>query len=145
MSAEVLDHSEPIGEAERNAARVFDADRNDFVTNGSSTANRVILMSSVTRNQIALGDRNCHKSVEHAMTLSDAIPTYLMPVRNHLGLIGPIPTRRLSAAAVRMSIAANPLVTSAMDPNAVHAVITNSTCATTSNASNASRHRSACR
>ncbi|MEP7298244.1 MAG: Orn/Lys/Arg decarboxylase N-terminal domain-containing protein [Burkholderiales bacterium] len=123
----LLDHSGPIGEAERNAARVFGSDRSYFVTNGSSTSNRVILMASVTRNQIALCDRNCHKSVEHAMTLSGAIPTYLMPVRNHLGLIGPIPSRRLSAAAVRKSIVANPLVTSDIDPHAVHAVITNST------------------
>ncbi len=64
----LLDHSGPIGEAEHNAARVFGADRTYFVTNGSSTSNRVILMSSVTRDQIALCDRNCHKSVEHAMT-----------------------------------------------------------------------------
>ncbi|MEO6531969.1 MAG: Orn/Lys/Arg decarboxylase N-terminal domain-containing protein, partial [Pseudolysinimonas sp.] len=112
----LLDHSGPIGEAERNAARIFGADRTYFVTNGSSTSNRVILMASVTRNQIALCDRNCHKSVEHAMTLSGAIPTYLMPVRNHLGLIGPIPSQRLEASAVAERIAANPLVTSDIDP-----------------------------
>ena len=123
----LLDHSGPIGEAERNAARVFGADRTYFVTNGSSTSNRVILMSSVTRDQIALCDRNCHKSVEHAMTLSGAIPTYLMPSRNYLGLIGPIPSQRLEAPVVRKSIAANPLVTAGIDPAAVHAVITNST------------------
>jgi arginine decarboxylase len=123
----LLDHSGPIGEAEHNAARVFGADRTYFVTNGSSTSNRVILMASVTRNQIALCDRNCHKSVEHAMTLSGAIPTYLMPVRNYLGLIGPIPSRRLEASVVRKSIAANPLVTEGIVREAVHAVITNST------------------
>jgi arginine decarboxylase len=123
----LLDHSGPIGEAERNAARVFGADRTYFVTNGSSTSNRVILMASVTRNQIALCDRNAHKSVEHAMTLSGAIPTYLMPSRNYLGLIGPIPSSRLEAAAVAKGIAANPLVTKGIDPAAVHAVITNST------------------
>jgi lysine decarboxylase/arginine decarboxylase len=123
----LLDHSGPIGVAEHNAARVFGADRTYFVTNGSSTSNRVILMSSVTRDQIALCDRNCHKSVEHAMTLSGAIPTYLMPVRNYLGLIGPIPASRLTAAAVRKIIAANPLVTDRIDPAPVHAIITNST------------------
>ena len=123
----LLDHSGPIGEAERNAARVFGADRTYFVTHGSSTSNRVILMSSVTRNQIALCDRNCHKSVEHAMTLSGAIPTYLMPARNYLGLIGPIPSQRLEPSVVAASIAANPLVTAGIDPAAVHAVITNST------------------
>ena len=77
----LLDHSGPIGEAERNAARVFGSDRIYFVTNGLSTSNRVILIASATRNQIALCDRNCHKSVEHAMPLSGAIPTYLMPAR----------------------------------------------------------------
>ena len=123
----LLKHSGPIGEAEHNAARVFGADRTYFVTNGSSTSNRVILMSSVTRDQIALCDRNCHKSVEHAITLSGAIPTYMMPVRNYLGLIGPIPASRLTAKAVSESIAANPLVTEQTDPVPVHAIITNST------------------
>jgi arginine decarboxylase len=123
----LLDHSGPIGAAERNAARIFGADRTYFVTNGSSTSNRVILMASVTRDQIALCDRNCHKSVEHAMTLSGAIPTYLMPSRNYLGLIGPVPAKRLAPAAIRAAIAANPLVTAEVDPVPVHAVMTNST------------------
>jgi len=123
----LLDHSGPIGEAERNAARIFGADRTYFVTNGSSTSNRVILMASVTRDQIALCDRNCHKSVEHAMTLSGAIPTYLMPSRNYLGLIGPIPSQRLSPAAVHEGIAANALVTKNIDGKPIHAVVTNST------------------
>lgn len=123
----LLDHSGPIGEAERYAARVFGADRTYFVTNGSSTSNRVILMASVTRDQIALCDRNCHKSVEHAMTLSGAIPTYLMPSRNYLGLIGPIPPQRLAPADIHDSIAANALVTEGIDGKPVHAVVTNST------------------
>lgn len=123
----LLDHSGPIGEAERNAARVFGADRTYFVTNGSSTSNRVILMASVTRDQIALCDRNCHKSVEHAMTLSGAIPTYMMPSRNYLGLIGPIHPDQLDQGAIRKSIAANALVKKGIDPKPVHAVVTNST------------------
>ena len=97
------------------------------MTNGSSTSNRVILMASVTRNQIALCDRNCHKSVEHAMTLSGAIPTYLIPSRNYLGIIGPIHPSRLEPAAIAGSIAANALVKHGVDPVPVHAVVTNST------------------
>ncbi|WP_295385899.1 Orn/Lys/Arg decarboxylase N-terminal domain-containing protein [uncultured Thiodictyon sp.] len=123
----LLDHSGPIGDGERNAARVFGAHRTYYVTNGSSTSNRVILMASVTRDQVALCDRNCHKSVEHAMTMSGAIPTYLIPSRNALGLIGPIRPERLSAAAIKAAIADNPLVTGPVDPTPVHAVITNST------------------
>ncbi|TXH36429.1 MAG: arginine decarboxylase [Rhodospirillaceae bacterium] len=123
----LLDHSGPIGEGERYAARVFGAHRSYTVTNGSSTSNRVILMASVTRDQVALCDRNCHKSVEHAMTLSGAIPTYLVPTRNKLGIIGPIPPERLTAKALKQAISSNPLVRKDVDPTPVHAVITNST------------------
>ncbi|WP_175760678.1 Orn/Lys/Arg decarboxylase N-terminal domain-containing protein [Burkholderia anthina] len=125
----LLDHSGPIGESERYAARVFGAHRTYHVTNGSSMSNRVILMASVTRNQIALCDRNCHKSAEHAMTMSGAIPTYLIPSRNHYGIIGPIMPERLTDAAVRLAIDANPLVRDrdGIDPAPVHALITNST------------------
>ena len=123
----LLDHSGPIGAGERYTAKVFGSDRSYYVTNGSSTSNRVILMSSVTRNQVALCDRNCHKSVEHAMTLSGAIPTYLMPTRNGLGIIGPIPPERLTQVAVKRIIHENPLVKAAPDSTPVHAVITNST------------------
>ena len=108
---------------------MFGAHRTYHVTNGSSMSNRVILMASVTRNQAALCDRNCHKSAEHAMTMSGAIPTYLIPSRNHYGIIGPIMPERLTAAAVRLAIDANPLVRGrdGIDPTPVHALITNST------------------
>jgi len=123
----LLDHSGPIGEGEKYAARVFGAHRTYSVTNGSSTSNRVILTASVTRNQICLCDRNCHKSVEHAMTLSGAIPTYMMPVRNGLGIIGPIPPSKLMPAAIQQAISTNALVGEGVDPNPVHAIVTNST------------------
>jgi len=123
----LLDHSGPIGQGERYAAKVFGAHRTYYVTNGSSMSNRVILMASVTRDQIALCDRNCHKSAEHAMTLSGAIPTYLVPTRNRYGIIGPILPQTLSAEGVKAAIADNPLVTDHIDPTPVHAIITNST------------------
>ncbi|PHX41635.1 arginine decarboxylase [Pseudomonas sp. NZIPFR-PS5] len=123
----LLDHSGPIGQGERYAAKVFGAHRTYYVTNGSSMSNRVILMASVTRDQIALCDRNCHKSAEHAMTLSGAIPTYLVPTRNRFGIIGPILPQTLSAESVKAAIASNPLVKSHIDPTPVHAIVTNST------------------
>jgi arginine/lysine/ornithine decarboxylase len=123
----LLDHSGPIGQGERYAAKVFGAHRTYYVTNGSSMSNRVILMASVTRDQIALCDRNCHKSAEHAMTLSGAIPTYLVPTRNRFGIIGPILPQTLSAEGVKAAIANNPLVKSHIDRTPVHAIVTNST------------------
>ncbi len=122
----LLDHSGPIGESEKYAARVFGADRSYTVTNGSSTSNRVVMMASVTRGDYALCDRNAHKSIEQGLTLTGVIPTYLVPTRNQLGIIGPIHPERLTAEAVKASIAANPLAKDKAR-KAVHAIITNST------------------
>lgn len=123
----LLDHSGPIGESEKYIARVFGSDRSYTVTNGSSTSNRIILMASVTRNQVALCDRNCHKSVEQALTMSGAVPTYMIPTRNQYGIIGPILPERMTKAAVDESIKQNPLIKDGIDPEPVHAIVTNST------------------
>ncbi|GAA5037522.1 arginine decarboxylase [Thermocatellispora tengchongensis] len=118
-----LDHTGPIGEAERNAARVFSADRTFFVVNGNSTANRIAGHHAMARDDTVLIDRNCHKSIQHAVTIAGARPVYLIPERNGLGLAGPIPPAALEAEAVRERLARHPLATGAPS----YAVITNST------------------
>ena len=84
----LLDHTGSIGAAERNAAHVFGADRSYFFTNGTSTANRVVITASVARGEIVVLDRNAHKSIEHGMALTGARLAYLMLYRNYLGMIG---------------------------------------------------------
>ena len=123
----LLDHTGPIGEHERYAARVFGAHRTYCVTNGTSMSNRVIFMAAVARNQVALCDRNCHKSIEHSLVMSGGIPNYLVPLRNRYGIIGPIPPARLKKDAIKAAIKANPLVTKGIESRAVYAVVTNST------------------
>ena len=123
----LLDHTGPIGAHEKYAARVFGAHRTYCVTNGTSTSNRVIFMAAVGRDQIALCDRNCHKSIEHSLVMSGGIPTYLIPLRNRYGIIGPIPPERLKAAALKAAIKANPLVVKGVETRPVYSVITNST------------------
>ena len=123
----LLDHTGPIGEHEKYAARVFGAHRTYCVTNGTSMSNRVIFMAAVARDQIALCDRNCHKSIEHSLVMTSGIPAYLVPLRNRYGIIGPIPPSRLTSQAIQASIRANPLVTPGVDRRPVHCVITNST------------------
>ena len=66
----LLDHTGPIGAHERYAARVFGSHRTYCVTNGTSTSNRVIFHAAVGRGQIALCDRNCHKSIEHGLVMT---------------------------------------------------------------------------
>src|SRR3954466_2188765 len=123
----LLDHTGPIGAHERYAARVFGAHRTYCVTNGTSMSNRVIFMAAVARDQIALCDRNCHKSIEHSLVMTGGIPQYLVPLRNRYGIIGPIPPARLSKAAIAAGIKSNPLVTRGMSTRAVHSIVTNST------------------
>lgn len=123
----LLDHSGPIGESEKYISSVFGSDRSYTVTNGSSTSNRVILMASVTRNQVALVDRNCHKSVEQGLTMCGAVPSYLIPSRNQYGIIGPIKPERLTKEAVAQSLEENALIKDKTGAKPVHAVITNST------------------
>ncbi|GAB2818717.1 Orn/Lys/Arg decarboxylase N-terminal domain-containing protein [Streptomyces daliensis] len=91
----LLEHTGVIGEAERNAARVFGADRTYFVLNGTSTADRIVGHYSALPGDRVLVDRNCHKAVLHALVLSGARPTYLVPSRNGYGIIGPVPPSRL--------------------------------------------------
>jgi arginine decarboxylase len=123
----LLDHSGAIGVAEKNAARVFGADMTYFVLNGSSTSNQIVAHSCVVAGDVVLADRNCHKSVNYALTVTDAIPVYLVPSRNGYGIIGPIPSAQLSAKAVAESIRRNPLTKAAANQGAEYAVITNCT------------------
>ena len=123
----LLDHTGPMGEHEKYAARVFGAHRSYSVTNGTSMSNRVIFMAAVARDQIALCDRNCHKSIEHSLVMTGAIPQYLVPLRNRYGIIGPIPPDRLRKDTLKAAIKANPLVSKGVDQRAVHSIITNST------------------
>ena len=123
----LLDHTGPIGEHEQYAARVFGAHRTYSITNGTSTSNRVIFTAAVGENQIALCDRNCHKSIEHGLVLTGGVPIYLVPLRNRYGIIGPIPPERLTKAAVSAAIQNSPLVTDDVDSRAVYSIVTNST------------------
>ncbi|MDT3396542.1 Orn/Lys/Arg decarboxylase N-terminal domain-containing protein [Streptomyces sp. B1866] len=123
----LYEHTGPIGDAERNAARVFGADRTYFVLHGDSTADRLVGHFCVARDEIALVDRNCHKSVLHGLVLSGARPVYLVPTRNGYGLAGPLPPAETEAAAVAGRIAGHPLARGAVSPGAQYAVVTNST------------------
>ena len=123
----LLDHSGPVGEAERYAAKVFGADMTYFVTNGTSTANKIVYFGRVTSDDIVMVDRNCHKSAEHALTMTHSVAVYMIPTRNRYGIIGPIPPGEMTPEAVKEKIATCPLTEDLPDKRPVHAVITNST------------------
>ncbi len=123
----LLDHSGPVGDAERYAAKVFGADETYFVTNGTSTANKIVFFNRVNRDDVVLVDRNCHKSAEHALTMTHSIAVFMIPTRNRYGIIGPIPPGEMSPKAIRSKINACPLTKDIEDSRPVHSIITNST------------------
>lgn len=107
---QLLDHNGAIGASERNAARIFNADHCFFVTNGTSTSNKMVWHHTVAPGDVVVVDRNCHKSILHSIIMTGAIPVFLKPTRNHYGIIGPIPQAEFEIEAIQAKIRANPLL-----------------------------------
>lgn len=114
---QLLDHTGPVAASEHNAARIFNADHVFFVTNGTSTSNKIVWHATVAPDDIVLVDRNCHKSILHAITMTGAIPVFLTPTRNHYGIIGPIPRDEFKPENIRRKIEANPFAREVLKQN----------------------------
>ncbi|MFZ1319266.1 MAG: aminotransferase class I/II-fold pyridoxal phosphate-dependent enzyme, partial [Candidatus Nitrotoga sp.] len=107
---QLLDHTGPVAASERNAARIFSCDHLFFVTNGTSTSNKIVWHSIVAPDDIVVVDRNCHKSILHSIIMTGAIPVFLMPTRNHFGIIGPISLDEFKIETIQRKIDANPFI-----------------------------------
>ncbi len=107
---QLLDHTGPVAASERNAARIFNSDHLFFVTNGTSTSNKIVWHSTVAPDDIVVVDRNCHKSILHSIMMTGAVPVFLTPTRNHYGIIGPIPKSEFEMESIQRKIDANPFI-----------------------------------
>lgn len=107
---QLLDHTGPVAASERNAARIFNSDHLYFVTNGTSTSNKIVWHSTVAPDDIVVVDRNCHKSILHAIMMTGAVPVFLTPTRNNFGIIGPIPLSEFEPENIQRKINANPFI-----------------------------------
>ena len=88
---DLLIHEGPAYDAQKHAAKVFNADKTYFVLNGASTANRIVANAIVAPGDLVLFDRNNHKSCCHgALIQGGGIPLYLQTSRNAYGTIGGI-------------------------------------------------------
>jgi arginine decarboxylase len=71
---------EPTGNikvAQEKAARALGGDRTFFVTNGTSTSNKIVHQALLRPGDIVLIDRDCHKSHHYGMVLAGAQPLYI--------------------------------------------------------------------
>ena len=88
---DLLIHEGAACDAQKHAARVFNADKTYFVLNGTSASNKVVTNALLTQGDLVLFDRNNHKSIHHgALIQAGATPVYLETARNPFGFIGGI-------------------------------------------------------
>jgi len=93
---------EPTGNikiAQQKAARAFGADHTFFVTNGTSTSNKMVEQALLAPGDIMLVDRNCHKSHHYGAVLSGAFPLYIeaYPLTQY-SMYGAVPLRTIKKA-----------------------------------------------
>jgi arginine decarboxylase len=93
---------EPTGNikvAQEKAARAFGADRCFFVTNGTSTSNKMVEQALLAPGDIMLVDRNCHKSHHYGAVIAGAYPLYVeaYPLTQY-SMYGAVPLRTIKKA-----------------------------------------------
>ena len=86
----------PMKQAQKLAARAYGARETYFVTNGTSTANKIVVQGLVRPGDVILVDRDCHKSHHYAMVLMGAQVSYLdsYPL-NEYSMYGAVPLRTI--------------------------------------------------
>ena len=102
---DLLIHEGAAAEAQKNAARIYNADKTYFVLNGTSTSNKVVTSALLAKDDLVLFDRNNHKSIHlGALVLSGALPVYLETARNNYGFIGGIDSHCFEEEYIRDAI-----------------------------------------
>lgn len=94
----LLDPHGSIKRAQDLAARAFGARRSYFVTNGTSTANKIVHQSILAPGDVVIADRNCHKSHHYALMLAGAQVAYVdaYPL-NDFGFYGAVPLKTIKS------------------------------------------------
>src|ERR1700756_1306975 len=95
----LLEPTGNIKKAQEMAARAFGADHVFFVTNGTSTSNKMAVQALLAPGDIAIVDRNCHKSHHYGMVLAGAQPLYVeaFPMTEY-SMYGAVPLKTIKQA-----------------------------------------------
>ncbi|BAX90293.1 aminotransferase class I/II-fold pyridoxal phosphate-dependent enzyme [Mycobacterium shigaense] len=94
----LLEPTGPLREAQQLAAQAYGSRHTYFVTNGTSTANKIVTQALVAPGDIVLLDRNCHQSHHYGMMLAGAKVSYLeaYPL-NDYSMYGAVPLREIKS------------------------------------------------
>ena len=99
----LLEPTGTIKRAQEMAARAFGADHVFFVTNGTSTSNKMAVQALLAPGDIAVVDRNCHKSHHYGMVLTGAQPYYVeaFPMTEY-SMYGAVPLATIKRALLAL-------------------------------------------
>lgn len=99
----LLEPTGNIKKAQEKAARAFGCDHVFFVTNGTSTSNKMVVQALLAPGDINIVDRNCHKSHHYGMMLSGAQPLYVeaFPMTEY-SMYGAVPLRTIKQALLSL-------------------------------------------
>jgi len=99
----LLEPTGPLRDAQALAAEAYGSRHTFFVTNGTSTANKVVTQSLVAPGDIVLLDRNCHQSHHYGMMLAGAHVIYLeaYPLPGY-SMYGAVPLRKIKSKLLEL-------------------------------------------
>jgi arginine/lysine/ornithine decarboxylase len=102
----LLEPTGPLREAQQLAAETFGSRQTYFVTNGTSTANKIVAQALLAPGDIVLVDRNCHQSHHYGLMLAGAEVTYLdaYPL-NEYSMYGAVPLHEIKSELLALRAA----------------------------------------
>ena len=102
----LLQPTGPIKKAQEMASDAYGSQHTYFVTNGTSTANKIVMQALVQPSDVVLIDRDCHKSHHYGLVLSGAFPVYLdsYPIEEY-SMYGAVPIEQIKNKLLKLKAA----------------------------------------
>jgi arginine decarboxylase len=99
----LLQPTGPLKHAQEKFARAFGSRHSFFVTNGTSTANKIVTQALIRPGDLVLLSHDCHKSHPYALVLAGAQPVYLdaYPLDRY-SMFGGVPLREIKRQLLRL-------------------------------------------
>ncbi|MDU8886865.1 aminotransferase class I/II-fold pyridoxal phosphate-dependent enzyme [Yeosuana sp. MJ-SS3] len=102
----LLQPTGPLKKAQEMARDAYGSQHTYFVTNGTSTANKIVMQALVQPGDVVLIDRDCHKSHHYGLVLSGAYPVYLdsYPIEEY-SMYGAVPLGQIKNKLLQLKAA----------------------------------------
>jgi len=73
----LMDPKGSISQAQNKASELFQSKKTFFITNGTTSANKIVMQANLRPNDIVLISSDCHKSIPYSILLAGANPVFL--------------------------------------------------------------------